>query len=252
VRRLKAGPAGLELEWERQAEDVHRNIEGAATAETTQATSRADSEPPGLTDELERLVEVSPSAAVLESYSRIERQLLGVLSTAGVALTRPVGAAGLARLAYGHGLIDAHTRSAVEGLAVLRNLVAHGQAEVNTAKARDFVALADSTVGTVSRSRGTTFTDAAGFVGLLGEHRQSLSERQPCRLSWSVGPGAWNVQLLTSHAFELHDLSDAVWYVGIYADNKDKELMFTVPVIGRPRQVGRLLIGDPTFASEPN
>jgi hypothetical protein len=72
------------------------------------------------------LAAVSP--VVLESYSRVEQQLRAMLPAANVKIDRPAGGRALERLAEQHSLVTQETRDAIEGLSVLRNLTAHGQA----------------------------------------------------------------------------------------------------------------------------
>ena len=52
----------------------------------------------------------------------------------------------------------------------------------------------------------------------------------------------------TAHRFDLHAIPEPVWYIAIYADKKDKELMFALPVIRRPLKSGQLLVGQPETA----
>jgi hypothetical protein len=91
-------------------------------------------------DELLRLVEVSPSAAVLEAYARTERRLIELLEEDGTRLDRIVGAVALARMAFIAGMISSETRDAVEGLSTLRNLAAHGPKDaISFERALDYV-----------------------------------------------------------------------------------------------------------------
>ena len=90
LRRLKAGPTGVEMEWERMLEEVREEPEtseairplGPEAAEarmdeeaasTAQADREADSR--RFLEEIEEQAIVSPSAAVLEAYRRLEAVL---------------------------------------------------------------------------------------------------------------------------------------------------------------------------------
>jgi hypothetical protein len=98
-----------------------------------------------VTEELARLAEVSPRSAVLEAFARIEARLIALLDGADVESYRAVGGRALARLARDQGLISDETLTAVEGLAVLRNLAAHSPTdEIGAERARDYLALADA------------------------------------------------------------------------------------------------------------
>jgi hypothetical protein len=138
LRRLKAGP--VEAEFDREAIEVReevRRIPEVAAAEPRQ-------EPVSLSDELVPLTDVSPRAAVLEAFARIEERLNRLLETTGISYSKQSGPA-LARLAFDHNLISTETRSAIEGLFILRNLAAHSpRDDIGADRARDYVAMADA------------------------------------------------------------------------------------------------------------
>ena len=138
LRWLKAGP--VEAEFDREAIKVReevRRIPEVAAAEPRQ-------EPVSLAEELVPLADVSPRAAVLEAFARIEKRLEDLLETAGVPHPKRSGLA-LARLASSHNLISSETRDAVEGLSTLRNLAAHSpRDDIGVDRARDYVAMADA------------------------------------------------------------------------------------------------------------
>lgn len=99
----------------------------------------------GLPAELARLAEVSPQAAVLEAYKRIEVRLAEVLASAGVPPSSAMGGRALARLARQRDLISDETLAAIEGLSVLRDLTAHSSSgDIGVDRARDYLALADA------------------------------------------------------------------------------------------------------------
>jgi hypothetical protein len=100
-------------------------------------------------------------------------------------------------------------------------------------------------VTVVERGQPLSFEDVPGFVGLLDEHHEPILERQPCRYSWSPGPGTWTVAILTGHAFDLSALNGSAeaWYVAIYGGRAADELMFTFPFVGRPVITGQLGVG---------
>ena len=74
---------------------------------------------------------------------RIEYRLAEMLDDAGVP-HRGIGLRGLARLAQEHGLISDETLAAIEGMSVLRNLVAHVRGDIGVDRARDYIALTDA------------------------------------------------------------------------------------------------------------
>jgi len=102
------------------------------------------STPPSLVDELGRLAQASPNAAILEAHSRLEHELRELTKDL-TADQRPRGVVALARLALEQGLITPETLHAIEGVTTLRNLAAHGrQAEVSPERAMDYLALVDA------------------------------------------------------------------------------------------------------------
>lgn len=140
IRRLKAGP--VEVEFDREATEVRqevRRIPEVAAAEPRLA-------PVSLTDELTSLAEVSPRSAVLEGFARIEERLYKLVDGAGVEKAGGVHGNALAKLAFDQALISEETRSAVQGLSVLRNLAAHGSLhdDIGTDRANDYLAMADA------------------------------------------------------------------------------------------------------------
>lgn len=145
VRRWKAGPAGVEVEyWDRETSEVKASI-------GQQVPAGEDLAPVGgsLSEELAEVITVVPSAAVLEAFSRIEAELRRIIAAAGVVpeeqLSR-MSARQLSLLGLEHDLITPESANAIEGLAVMRNLAAHGQAntQLDQTRALEFVHLADA------------------------------------------------------------------------------------------------------------
>jgi hypothetical protein len=138
VKRWKAGPSGLEVEyWEEAIEAARAELEHSPEVGPVLASL------PGSDDELTRLAEASPRAAVMEAFARVEAELRSVLE--GDARAERAGGIRLARLAHDRGRISDETLKAVERMAVLRNLAAHGHAhEIDVTQAIDFVGLADA------------------------------------------------------------------------------------------------------------
>jgi hypothetical protein len=142
VRRLRAGP--VEVEFDQGLAEVDAEVRRIPElTEPAGAPQRGGS----LADELATAAEVSPEAAVVAAFSRIERRLAEILDGAAVSRDRVVSARALARLAREHDLINDETLAAVDGLAVLRNLAAHPSstgATIGADRARDFLVLADA------------------------------------------------------------------------------------------------------------
>jgi hypothetical protein len=142
VRRLKAGP--VEVEFDQVQAEVREDLaRSPELAEAAPAEGQASAPATSLDKELSRLAELSPEAAVMEASRRIEYRLAEMLDDAGVPHRR-IGLRGLARLAQEHGLISDETLAAIEGMSVLRNLVAHVRGDIGVDRARDYLALADA------------------------------------------------------------------------------------------------------------
>ena len=138
VRRLKAGP--VEVEFDQLQAEVREELARSPELAEAQVPAPAAS----LREELARLAVVSPPAAVLEAYKRIEGRLAEMLASAGVESPGRVSGRVLAGVARQHDLISDETLAAIEGLSVLRNLTAHAGGDIGVDRANDYLALADA------------------------------------------------------------------------------------------------------------
>ena len=93
----------------------------------------------------------SPIGTVLEAYAAIEGELREMVTNAvsyDTAVRAPIRQ--LLRIAADHGLITPETVNAVEGITVMRNLAANGQAsEVTPERAQDYLVLAEAVLYTL-------------------------------------------------------------------------------------------------------
>jgi hypothetical protein len=142
LRRLKAGPTGLEMEWERKLEEVREELESAEAIESVtpkDAGSQLDkpsaTHPPGTESdiknflgEIEDLAKVSPSAAVLEAYRRLEAVLRRAVGERHpeYSLRDLSNGPRLIKIAMDDGLIREQEYSALQELRMMRNSLAHG------------------------------------------------------------------------------------------------------------------------------
>jgi hypothetical protein len=96
-------------------------------------------------------VTTSPIGTVLEAHAAIERELRDLVTSAlpDASVARaPIRQ--LLGIALEHGLITPETLNAVEGITVMRNLAAHGQAsEVTLERAQDYLVLAEAVLYTL-------------------------------------------------------------------------------------------------------
>ncbi len=93
VRRLKAGP--VEVEFDQLQAEVREELARSPELAEAQVPALGVS----LREELAGLAEVSPRAAVLEAYQRIEARLVQMLDSPGVPPHSRLGGRGLARMA---------------------------------------------------------------------------------------------------------------------------------------------------------
>jgi hypothetical protein len=147
VKRWKAGPAGLEVEyWERTVAEARQQLPAGAEQRAIDTLAG------GLAGELGPVAQAAPSVALMEAFARVElvlRQMTKGLE-APESLER-MGARQLAVVARRSGRIGDQTLNAINGLSVMRNLAAHGRAgDLDAERALEFVHLADGVLYALS------------------------------------------------------------------------------------------------------
>lgn len=154
IKRWKAGPAGVEVEyWERAIAEARLELaqdRALAPAEV----AAAEELPREFRDEMTELAAISPRSAVMESFRRVELQLRSMLEIGGVQQIRPSGARVMAETALKHGLITSATVDAIRGMSTLRNLAAHGHddSEIDQVRALEFIDLAEAVLFALQHS----------------------------------------------------------------------------------------------------
>lgn len=145
LKRVRAGL--LEAEFERRRAEVEAEV-GTPPAEEQRpyGDSRA---------ELRALAAVSPSAAVLEAYRRVEQVLFSKTQHILQVEPRRLGGVGLARFAAQHELIPPASVRAIEGISVLRMLVAHGREEATFQQAMEYLDLVDAVLYSLDQPQQT-------------------------------------------------------------------------------------------------
>ncbi len=150
LSKARVGP--VEAEFDQELAEVRKELTAAPEATALAARPGDVVETLSLPEELSRLAEISPRAAVLEGFTRIEARLHEMLREAGVEVSARSSGPALARLARKHSLISEESLNAIEGLAVMRNLSAHSPGEeISTLRAREYVVLADATLYALHR-----------------------------------------------------------------------------------------------------
>lgn len=145
LRRVKAGP--LEMEFDQVQAEVRDELARSpelADAQVPASASQAVAPVSSLREELSTLAELSPASAIGEASKRIEIRLAEMLDDSGDPPRRKLAIRAMARLARERGLISDETLAAIEGMSVLRNLVAHVRGDIDVDRALDYLALADA------------------------------------------------------------------------------------------------------------
>lgn len=137
--RFKAGPIELAIEQARVG------VEGAASFTTNDDVPSAAAAPPVI-NSLPPIAD--PTGTVIRAYAQLEDALRKKFSEHGESAMGDWGRSGvqMASRAAQQGLITDAAAEAVRGVAVLRNLAAHGQRQVTAVEARDYVALVEATI----------------------------------------------------------------------------------------------------------
>jgi hypothetical protein len=154
IKRWKVGPTGAEVEyWEQAASEALEQLPPNAAEKAEEALGG------GLAGELTPLAEIAPSAAVMEAFVRIEREVRRiVMDPPSLAQPRQIermGGRQLAVIAHQDGRISDQSLNAIDGLVVMRNLAAHGRGgEIDTDRALEFVHLADAVLYALGRGGG--------------------------------------------------------------------------------------------------
>lgn len=153
IKRWKAGPAGVEVEyWERAIAEARQEL---AQDRALMPSEVAEEEGPReFRDEMTELATISPRSAVMESFRRVELQLRSMLEDASVEQVRPTGARMMAETALQRGLITVATVDAIRWMSTLRNLAAHGHddSEIDQVRALEFIELAEAVLFALEHS----------------------------------------------------------------------------------------------------
>jgi len=160
VKSLKAGPAGIEVEYfDEKLQEVREDLGVPAPTQLPGETAGRND----FMDEMTQLAEVAPSAVILESFARLEkvlREAIDVSQGNGRTPSRPSSVRALARQAVEQGLITPSEFSAFEDVSVLRNLVAHAKpVELDAARALEYAKLVRQLIISISLAMGRTVED---------------------------------------------------------------------------------------------
>jgi hypothetical protein len=147
LKTLRAGPEGLELEWNETAQEAEQQL----TGEVASTDSGTDQTIPL------RLLDVakkSPIGAVMDASAEIENALRSLLAQEGIDESElRMGMRELSSTAQKRDLLSVATHNAIIGISSLRNLAAHGRGQIEYAQAVEFLALADAVMYSLSAAK---------------------------------------------------------------------------------------------------
>lgn len=143
LKKLKVGP--VEAEWVRTAREVAESI-------PVVAKGRAESSSDKTVQKLLELAESAPGAAIVESFKLLEAKVRELASGVGIEDADRQPVVRLAGEVASQGGMTPESAHAIKGMAVMRNLAAHGDGREPSAtpeKAREYVELAEATLFTL-------------------------------------------------------------------------------------------------------
>jgi hypothetical protein len=143
LRRLKAGPGGVELEWDRALEEAQTELGEEPT--TLEPTPDIEDESAAFLAEMRKLAEISPEAAVMESYRRLEQEVRPLLEgrVPRPSERRTWGSLFmLAREAARRGILEERDVALLADLSALRNAAAHERVDLDEERALSYTELA--------------------------------------------------------------------------------------------------------------
>jgi hypothetical protein len=85
-----------------------------------------------------------------------------------------------------------------------------------------------------------SFVEAAGTVGVLDVNHEPIGERKVCSFQWQVISKGWAVVFTEPVNLDIAGLPDA-YYIALYGAND--EMLFTLPMVGRPKNGVTLTLG---------
>ncbi len=144
IKRVKAGPSGVEFEWEESLRDANEKLDNAeqASPPTAEAASESAAEP-GEGDDfftiVDRLAVDVPDAAVLYAFVRLEELTRSALEPLVPSQNRRAPSLRqLVRSAAREEIVPADFVAAFDEVVTMRNLVAHAQLSVDHDQAAEY------------------------------------------------------------------------------------------------------------------
>jgi hypothetical protein len=149
-KELEVGPSGIKLSWDNKLEEAR--VEAAPIIEAEPTTPELPVAERDFLQEMEDVAGIAPSAAVLESYRRLELLLNELIRLGRVEVPKgPISSRRLAQLAFDAGIISENELALYYDLASLRNVAAHQDGGIDFEGAMKYVHLAGLLYETMSR-----------------------------------------------------------------------------------------------------
>lgn len=162
LKRVKAGPGGLELELRDELDQAEKEIASGADAAELEAPRAGDDAATDFIAEMARLASVAPRSVVLESHARLERLLRNSVEVPEGEDRRPryLSMRTLTRAAKAQGLVSNQEAGVSDELTFLRNRVAHEpDEEISKETALRYAELSAEVAMAVRLALGETYLD---------------------------------------------------------------------------------------------
>jgi hypothetical protein len=163
LAKLKAGPSGIELEFNEELRDVERELQEQRDETTIEPRPSDGAIASEFLKEMTRLAEVSPRSVVMETHVRLEKLIRDSVDVQDIAenSAKFISMRNLARLARQQSLVTKAEASVLDELTYLRNRIAHEPDEVITSDtALKYAELATQIAIAIRISSGQTALDS--------------------------------------------------------------------------------------------
>ncbi|MBC9734495.1 hypothetical protein [Nocardioides marmotae] len=161
LKRLKAGPGGIEVEFKEELEEAKKELEEAGSLKALPGPEGSLQDASDFYVDMQRLAELSPRAVVMEAAVRLEGVLRSALmETSDDPRTSRQSMGPMSRQALKNGLLTPQEASVLDELNHLRNRVAHEPDHaISSTNALAYVELATQLAIAIKLASGDTILD---------------------------------------------------------------------------------------------
>lgn len=163
VKSLKAGPAGLEVEFDTRLETARQELEDARAERPAlpapQKRPAIEAARDDFMFEMSQLAQIRPEAVVGLSFARLEASLREAVeqSANGGREPRVMSARALGRVAVERGILALSELPALEEVALLRNAVVHGKpTQLDAERALEYARVVQQLLVSIALAQGRT------------------------------------------------------------------------------------------------